>query len=153
MALTDSETTPSQGSPLQLAQVRRFRLREAMQALEDAIGRPAAASSWADEVEAELVELGAALAAHIDEVESPAGLLEEIIEVAPRLSVYVDIIRVEHSELVAAWDAALGALREAAGAQEVRRRVTGLLGRLARHRQRGSDLVYEAYNVDIAAGD
>lgn len=150
MTQTDSDT--AQDSPLQLAQVRRFRLREAMLALEDAIGRPAAAGSWAREVEAELVELGAALAAHIDEVESPAGLLEEIVEMATRLSVYVDIIRQEHSELVEAWEATLGALRDGAGAQKTRRRVTGLLGRLARHRQRGSDLVYEAYNVDIGGG-
>jgi hypothetical protein len=28
-----------------------------------------------------------------------------------------------------------------------------VLGRLSLHRQRGADLVYEAYNVDIAAGD
>jgi hypothetical protein len=28
-----------------------------------------------------------------------------------------------------------------------------LLKRLARHRQRGADLLYEAYQVDISAGD
>ena len=37
--------------------------------------------------------------------------------------------------------------------RRVRRRVTSLLGRLTAHRQRGSDLVYDAYNVDIAAAD
>jgi hypothetical protein len=31
----------------------------------------------------------------------------------------------------------------------VRDRGTALLGRLVRHRQRGSELVYEAYTVDI----
>jgi hypothetical protein len=40
-----------------------------------------------------------------------------------------------------------------ASVTQVRRRVIALLGRLAIHRQRGSDLVYEAYNVDITAAD
>jgi hypothetical protein len=31
----------------------------------------------------------------------------------------------------------------------VRDRGTALLGRLLRHRQRGSDLIYQAYTVDI----
>jgi hypothetical protein len=35
----------------------------------------------------------------------------------------------------------------------VRRRVTSLLGRLAMHRQLGSELVFDAYNVDIGDGD
>jgi hypothetical protein len=35
----------------------------------------------------------------------------------------------------------------------IRRRVVNLIGRLTLHRQAGSDLVFEAYNVDIAASD
>ena len=31
--------------------------------------------------------------------------------------------------------------------------MTRLLGRLVRHRQRGSDLLYEAWAVDIGGGD
>jgi hypothetical protein len=36
---------------------------------------------------------------------------------------------------------------------EIRRAVTDLVGSIARHRQAGSDLVFEAYEVDIGAGD
>ena len=38
-------------------------------------------------------------------------------------------------------------------ADDCRRHVTALMGDIARHRQAGSDLVYEAYAVDIGAGD
>ena len=41
----------------------------------------------------------------------------------------------------------------AAPAEQVRDDVTRLLGRLVRHRQRGSDLLYEAWAVDIGGGD
>ena len=41
-------------------------------------------------------------------------------------------------------ESALAAHREAA---------TSLVGRLVRHRQRGSDLIYEAYAVDIGGSD
>ena len=36
---------------------------------------------------------------------------------------------------------------------EVRVRATSLIARLARHRQRGADLIYEAFDTDIGGGD
>jgi hypothetical protein len=38
-------------------------------------------------------------------------------------------------------------------AEAVRKQGTNLLGRLVRHRQRGADLIYEAYQTDIGGGD
>jgi hypothetical protein len=35
----------------------------------------------------------------------------------------------------------------------VRERGTRLLGHLVRHRQRGADLIFEAYQTDIGGGD
>jgi hypothetical protein len=37
-------------------------------------------------------------------------------------------------------------------AEEMRVELTALLAALARHRQRGADLVYEAYAVDLGGG-
>ena len=37
--------------------------------------------------------------------------------------------------------------------KDVREEALGLLQAIARHRQRGADLIYEAYSVDIEAGD
>jgi len=39
-----------------------------------------------------------------------------------------------------------------AWADEIRAELTTLLVALARHRQRGADLVYEAYDVDLGGG-
>jgi hypothetical protein len=70
----------------------------------------------------------------------------------------MESLRGEHRQLVSALLRTNEAWRFAQldptkGPERLRRAVTSLLGRLARHRQRGSDLVFEAYNVDIAAAD
>ena len=36
---------------------------------------------------------------------------------------------------------------------DLRERGTDLLARLSRHRQRGADLIFEAYDTDIGGGD
>ena len=36
---------------------------------------------------------------------------------------------------------------------DLRERATELLGHIVRHRQRGADLIYEAYETDIGGGD
>jgi hypothetical protein len=84
--------------------------------------------------------------------------LAEIVDIAPRLSSQTEDLREDHMALLGAWLRAEATVRAArndgsdAGAI-VRRRVVTLIGRLTRHRQAGSDLVFEAYNVDIAASD
>jgi hypothetical protein len=139
----------------QRARVRRNELHGAMERLEATVAKPAAPDGWADAVEASLLELEDALRAHIREVEAPDGLLAEIVDVAPRLVAEVETIKKEHVDLVRSWSRARQSLRDdsVGSVTEVRRRVISLLGRLAIHRQRGSDLVYEAYNVDIGAAD
>jgi hypothetical protein len=148
------EGAAGQPSRLERARVRRHALREAMEAMEHAIGRPVASEDWARVVEVALGDLEEAIRAHIEEVEAPDGLLAEMLEVAPRLSALVDTIRDEHRGLIES----LGQTRQLLDLEPfdglaVRRRAVSLLGYLARHRQHGSDLVYEAYLVDIAAAD
>jgi hypothetical protein len=145
-------------SNVSLAGRRRRDLFEAMIELEIVVAGPSASEGWLSRVYESLSDLVKALQAHIDEVEGPDGLLAQIIDEAPRLSAETDEFRREHVELLEACErtrkAILGARLVADGASEtVRRHVTPLLGRLTAHRQRGSDLVYDAYNVDIAASD
>lgn len=130
---------------------RRDAVRQAMDRLEEAAARPAGSSGWAAEVEAALDELSAAVDVHISATEHPDGFLDEILVVAPRLGPMVAEIRMEHSAL----RAAIARVRSNDGGdvRAMRRRVLRLLGRLVEHRQRGSDLVYEAYSVDLGAGD
>ena len=143
---------------ISLARRRRRDLLEAMTQLESAVAGPSESEGWLERVDDSLGDLVDALRAHIEEVEGPDGLLAQIIAEAPRLSAATDDFRREHFELLEAC----GRIEQViSGAQpttdhvirRVRRRVTSLLGRLTAHRQRGSDLVYDAYNVDIAAAD
>lgn len=141
-------------SRLDRARVKRHALREAMEALEHAIGRPVGTEDWARVVEPALDDLEEAIRAHVEEVEAPDGLLAEMLDLAPRLSSLIDTIRAEHQGLVESLEQTRRLLRsEPLDGLAVRRHGVSLLGYLARHRQHGSDLVYEAYLVDIAAAD
>lgn len=148
------EAAEAQPSRLDRARVRRHALRETMEALEHAIGRPVGSEDWARIVESALDDLEEAIRAHVGEVEAPDGLLEEMLDLAPRLSSLIDTIRDEHTGLLVLLGQTRQLLRsESLDVLAVRRRAVSLLGYLTRHRQHGSDLVYEAYLVDIAAAD
>ena len=142
-------------SRLARAKARRVDLREAMAETERIIAKSAAVDGWYDEVEESLTVLREALDAHIVEVEAPDGLLEEILDEAPRLAAEINDIKREHEGLIESWERARALITPGDRLEPigVRRRVIALLGRISEHRQRGADLVYEAYNVDIAAGD
>jgi hypothetical protein len=140
------------------AMTRRSRLRHAMSGSEQAVAGPSSWKGWLGEVHTSLVELRQALDEHILEVEGPDGLFAEIMLSTPRLASEVEALRSEHRELVSAVVRAQETAREVVtdpthDTLRLRRAVTTLLGRLALHRQRGSDLVFEAYHVDIGAAD
>jgi hypothetical protein len=154
------ENMSTQGSPsghippgerLDRARTRRQDLRLAMEALEIAVSGPVQSESeWLANVRRAVADLGQALQAHVDEVESEAGLLAEVVDHEPRLSQMADELRAEHPELLMAWQRVSNALDEPQpDSRAVRRRSVALLGRLTMHRQAGADLVYEAYQVDI----
>lgn len=140
------------------ANARRRALNDAMTELEKAVAGPAPAEGWLDRLDNGLAGLREGLEAHIAEVEGPHGLLADIMELAPRLAAATRELEEEHVALLNAWDRTertLEAVRRNGETDRaaLRRRVTSLLGRVTLHRQRGADLVYEAYNVDIAASD
>ena len=133
---------------------RRAELHHAIVEVEEALARPAPGRlrEWAAEVGDSLKQLGADLEAHIDVTQAEAGLHEDILAAAPRLAHGVERLRREHRELRDALRSAgdlLDAPEDGDWAAHVRDRVTALLTRLIRHRQRGADLIYEAYQVDV----
>lgn len=149
--MEQTASTQQYGS-LESLRRRRTELRESMSALEQALAAPAAAGhdGWPQRVEAALTELADDFATHVEITEGPAGLYQELLVDAPRLSDAVAHLTLEHAEIQRLLDDT----RRAATAPEpdppqVRDLATTLLGRLVRHRQRGSDLVYEAYEFDI----
>lgn len=146
---------------LREARAQRADLWRQLVSLEEALATPVPGrvDAWAADVHEAVVELAATLERHVAVTEGPGGLFAEVLESAPRLAGAVDSLRAEHGEFSATLAAELRALRAVDGANslddvaEVRQRLTDLLRGLFRHRQAGSDLVYEAYAVDIGVGD
>jgi hypothetical protein len=138
-----------------LAALRRRRadLRDSIGALEAALAAPAPGrpGAWAERVHVALVELSADFREHVDLTEGPGGLYRGLLTTAPRLSNAVARLTHEHAQIVALVDDLLAgtSASDGPGVDSVRDLGLGLLGRLVRHRQRGSDLVYEAYAVDV----
>jgi hypothetical protein len=139
-----------------LEELRRHRaeLRESMSALEVALAAPATADQarWAQRVHAALVELSADFRAHIDITEGPNGLYGDLLKTSPRLSNAVAGLTREHVLICGQVDNLLARVTASdliEDVDRVRHLGMAILGRLVRHRQRGSDLVFEAYEFDI----
>jgi hypothetical protein len=146
-----SSSAPDQ-APWEALRRQRAELRQSMSALELALAAPAPSGQrWAERVNVALVELSADFREHIDFTEGDEGLYVDILTTAPRLSGAVDHLTQEHREIISLVDELL-AVTSASVSNEVARvrgLGTALLGVLVSHRQRGSDLVYEAYEFDM----
>jgi hypothetical protein len=148
-----NSSTPEQAFFEELRR-RRAELLQSMSALEQALAAPAPGRQqhWAERVHVALVELSADFGEHIALTEGPHGLYRELLTTTPRLSGTVARLTREHALIRALLDnlqAQLGEPGINPDVDEVRNRGTMLLGRLVRHRQRGSDLIYEAYTAEI----
>lgn len=134
-----------------MARIKRRSLAESMRALETSISRATPSQGWAEDVRASIHAVRDAFHQHIVVTEGSQGLLAEIVDLAPRLSGEAVLIEQEHQSL----EDSLRSLERAIGSEPeaIRRKATVVLGRLTLHRQRGADIVYEAYNVDIATAD
>jgi hypothetical protein len=139
-----------------LEQVRRQRaeLGESMAALEAALTLPAAAGGvWRRRVRAALTELFHDLRDHATLTEAEGGLYADIGVTAPRLTHGVQVQLGDHAETLAEVERLLAerdeGMHDAEALEAHREACIRLLGRLVRHRQRTSDLIYEAYAVDI----
>jgi hypothetical protein len=141
-------------NPVDLAGQQRERLRDALVAFEDALSSagPRRAAAWAEGVVQCILRVEAEFHHHVDFTEQEDGLYDDILEVAPRLAHRVEQLRQEHNEIAIALSDCLTRVElvpNTAHADWVAARredCNALLGRLVRHRQRGADLVYEAYS-------
>ena len=131
----------------------RAELRVSMDALELALASPAVGrvGAWAERVGVALGQLSTDFRTHIAVTEGPDGVHREVLETAPRLAHAVKHLVAEHAVIAALIEDLLRASNAASDddVDAIRDLATGLLGRLARHRQRGADLIYEAYETDI----
>jgi len=132
---------------------RRVDLRESMGVLEQALAAPAPGrpGAWAAHVHGALEELSADFREHIEITEGPSGLYRGLLTTAPRLSNAVARLAREHTQIHDLVDDLLDRTSrpDVGDVDSLRDLGMALLTSLVRHRQRGSDLVYEAYTVDI----
>jgi hypothetical protein len=135
---------------------RRADVHHALVDVERAISSPAAGrlDTWTGNVVKRLSILLDSIDEHIEVTEQPEGLYEEILHRAPRLSSQVDRLRAEHPTLRAGTAELIERLHSTAigrgwPLEEARDDAQRLLGKIVKHRQRGADLVWEAYNLDI----
>jgi hypothetical protein len=149
----DHELTPA----LSEAKSRRATLHDTLVHLEIAISSPASGRlpEWTEFVRKEMASVRDAFDQHVAVTEKPGGLYEEITARAPRLSGTVTRLAEEHPEITER----IAEMLERLGAVEIgspewplddaRDDLQRFIGTVIRHRQKGADLVWEAYNVDI----
>ncbi len=142
---------------LDRVRAHRAELHDCVRALDDTLATPLARAPWRERVRAALAELSSDLDVHIELTDGPGGLYERLGQASPRLSGPLDRLRAEHAPLREAVQGFLAALESGEGAPAdlpaFREEVTVLVGRLIRHRQTGTDLVYEAYEVDLGGSE
>lgn len=111
--------------------------------------------AWSKTLDKDLESLAQALENHIAASEAPGGMLDDIMQVAPRLAHQVERARRDHTELRYRLEAARRTLGTDGGAdiRHAREQAVEVLAGIVRHRHLGADLVYEAFNVDIEAAD
>lgn len=139
---------------LDALRLRRAELFESMAALEQALAEPATdrLPEWTEWVNVALVALSADIRAHVAITEGAGGLHSDVIVTAPRLTRAVERLTAEHGVIDDMVDDLTTQARTVTTLDQVDRiRALGndLLVRLRKHRQRGADLVFEAYQTDI----
>jgi hypothetical protein len=146
MAIQPTAVRPS----YEAARRQRAELLQAIQGLEQAVAAPAREPSWRDRVGQQLARLRHQLTEHIVITEGPDGLYAALLADAQRLTRPVTALMEDHGDLLVRIDAlARRASEPDCPAEAVRAKAGELLSHLSRHRQRGADLVYEAYATDI----
>ena len=116
-----------------------------------AAAAPGREEEWTQGVRTALDRLTQAFAKHVAATEGQDGLLEQVRRRAPRLDHHCHRLTEDHARITADLATAIAALdSDVAGAREA---TLSLLAHLARHRQLGADLVYEAYAVDLGGSD
>jgi hypothetical protein len=137
---------------------RRTELARVMDSVHQVASTPSAPSpeAWAGAVAIRLAELEAAWRHHIGVTEGPTGLHTEIVQVSPRLSAAVAKLTADHGVVAAELAALLTdieTVHTAQSAEAVHARVVEVLATIDRHRHKGANLVYEAFNVDLSSAD
>ena len=131
---------------------QRSQLGQAMIHVELAAAAPTGKESWLADLRESARTLEAAFNHHVEEVETPTGLLDRIVDQAPRLQRASDLTREDHVTISRLIDTVLEMTDDNGAStdpEDIREAVVAALLALTKHRQRGADLIYDAYDIDI----
>lgn len=141
---------------LDAVRARRESLYQALVGLEDALSTPIGdGARWRLRVAMAVDHAANRIAEHARSTEADDGLLRQVEAESPRLCGRTRRLRDDHERLEKDIHALCVALAEisdedvASRGVQLRNQALEFLGLLAAHRQRGADLIYEAYQVDI----
>lgn len=133
---------------------------DALQQLESALSAPTPGRElpWRRQVQVTLEALAAKLDQQARGDSEGASLLSEVALEEPRLAARVAGLRAEHDDLRHAVDSLQSQLRDlvdeaSVDTADLRDRLAGVARRLRQHRAREADLIYEAVNINLGAGD
>jgi hypothetical protein len=144
-----SEKNEPRSGALRAAAEKRIELKQALSMVEIAAASPSGESGWRDALRRALEALQVALVEHVEEVEGDDGLLAELMATEPRLANRIGQLQDEHPKLCSQVAASLKAVTSVSDVDDLRDEVLDSLTAIVRHRQKGADLVYEGYSVDI----
>lgn len=142
------------------SRLTRERMLKAMRVLESALSKaaPRRESAWRTAVVTALGALERTMQEQAGELCSDEGLLADLLVESPRLDNRIEALRREHADLVHE----IGSLREEflssdedhlPNIADMRQSLARLLTALRDFQARETDMIYEAIQVDIGAGD
>lgn len=153
----DSDVIDLRDTTLQLRSVKRHRsdLKRTMTALEGVLARPIGsdAGAWLDAVRHRLADLQDAFDNHIRVHEGPDSFHADIVRSQPHLTPHVVSLQRDHHRLTVQLMGLSDMIERHTSPRdvvyEVRTLGTDLIHQFARHRQKGADIVWEAFNFDV----
>ncbi|MEV6924082.1 hypothetical protein AB0M46_06150 [Dactylosporangium sp. NPDC051485] len=114
-----------------------------IQRMEHAIQTPVGDPAWRPAMSRAVAQLKAAFA------EQVSGLYAEVLDDAPWVAPYLDDLAGRHRSVRTALDELEGRLRDPGTDEDVRWEADRLIREVWQYRQKGADLLYEAYETDL----
>lgn len=133
---------------------RREKLHGAMVDLEEALAGPKDDEDrWLGALRTAVERVHTTLEEHIVEAEGPDGLIPQILHDSPWLAPRAQGLVRDHVELLAASRELAAACDVTPEPELLREHAIELVAQIARHRHRSADVLYDAYELDLSAGD
>lgn len=136
----------------------RARSLQSLHAVEKHAGAPGPARphEWRDDLLGVLDDLASSLHDQYERSASDEGLLSRVVEEAPHLQSSVDELRGREAALIEEIDdlrQTLADLTRTPDVEEIRTRIADMTAEVRELRAWETDIVYEAYAVDLGIGD